>query len=170
MMIAGLFFFGAITIEDLLHKNQIWIRIRSESIKNQFVAKCVADDDLLHIFYTLDAHLDFQKESRNSLWPTCCDFYKRYLAESNCSTRFCRPLPNRSAKVPFRIAVAKVRQKIHISKFFHYFFFESLMNEEKREKESYDFPFHHETRRRNMMGIFCGWNNYDYLCMVVIRS
>ena len=25
----------------------------------------------------------------------------RYLAESNCSTRFCRPLPNRSAKVPF---------------------------------------------------------------------
>ena len=24
----------------------------------------------------------------------------RYLAESNCSTRFCRPLPNRSAKVP----------------------------------------------------------------------
>ena len=26
---------------------------------------------------------------------------KRYLAESNCSTRFCRPLPNRSAKVPF---------------------------------------------------------------------
>ena len=27
---------------------------------------------------------------------------ERYLAESNCSTRFCRPLPNRSAKVPFR--------------------------------------------------------------------
>ena len=25
----------------------------------------------------------------------------RYLAESNCPTRFCRPLPNRSAKVPF---------------------------------------------------------------------
>ena len=33
------------------------------------------------------------------LWP--CILYKRYLAESNCSTRFCRPLPNRSAKVPF---------------------------------------------------------------------
>ena len=32
------------------------------------------------------------------LWP--CILYKRYLAESNCSTRFCRPLPNRSAKVP----------------------------------------------------------------------
>ena len=27
-------------------------------------------------------------------------FVLRYLAESNCSTRFCRPLPNRSAKVP----------------------------------------------------------------------
>ena len=27
-------------------------------------------------------------------------FHLRYLAESNCSTRFCRPLPNRSAKVP----------------------------------------------------------------------
>ena len=26
--------------------------------------------------------------------------FLRYLAESNCSTRFCRPLPNRSAKVP----------------------------------------------------------------------
>ena len=31
----------------------------------------------------------------------------RYLAESNCSTRFCRPLPNRSAKVPFLICECK---------------------------------------------------------------
>ena len=30
-------------------------------------------------------------------------FSSRYLAESNCSTRFCRPLPNRSVKVPFSI-------------------------------------------------------------------
>ena len=27
-------------------------------------------------------------------------WFMRYLAESNCPTRFCRPLPNRSAKVP----------------------------------------------------------------------
>ena len=33
----------------------------------------------------------------------------RYLAESNCSTRFCRPLPNRSAKVPFFITECKGR-------------------------------------------------------------
>ena len=32
----------------------------------------------------------------------------RYLAESNCPTRFCRPLPNRSAKVPFVKCDAKV--------------------------------------------------------------
>lgn len=25
---------------------------------------------------------------------------ERYLADSNCCTRFCRPLPNHSAKVP----------------------------------------------------------------------
>ena len=47
----------------------------------------------------------------------------RYLAESNCSTRFCRPLPNRSAKVPCCLfAGAKVQQKNEITKYFCYFF------------------------------------------------
>ena len=35
----------------------------------------------------------------------------RYLAESNCSTRFCRPLPNRSAKVPLQTCECKVKIK-----------------------------------------------------------
>ena len=48
---------------------------------------------------------------------------ERYLAESNCSTRFCRPLPNRSAKVPCCLfAGAKVQQKNEITKYFCYFF------------------------------------------------
>ena len=32
----------------------------------------------------------------------------RYLADSNRRTRFCRPIPSRSVKVPFAFAVAKV--------------------------------------------------------------
>ena len=35
----------------------------------------------------------------------------RYLADSNCCLRFCRPVPNHSAKVPF--AVAKVNLLSH---------------------------------------------------------
>ena len=54
------------------------------------------------------------------LWP--CILYKRYLAESNCSPRFCRPLPNRSAKVPFTIVCAKVVQIIVMRKFLGMFF------------------------------------------------
>ena len=51
------------------------------------------------------------------------DGEERYLAESNCSTRFCRPLPNRSAKVPCCLfAGAKVQQKNEITKYFCYFF------------------------------------------------
>ena len=51
------------------------------------------------------------------------EFQMRYLAESNCSTRFCRPLPNRSAKVPCCLfAGAKVQQKNEITKYFCYFF------------------------------------------------
>ena len=35
--------------------------------------------------------------------PFCKDFlFARCLAESNRSTRFCRPLPNRSVKTPCR--------------------------------------------------------------------
>ncbi len=48
-------------------------------------------------------------------------FLLRYLAESNCSTRFCRPLPNRSAKVPkccSLFAVAKVGIINHSAKCF----------------------------------------------------
>ena len=48
-------------------------------------------------------------------------FLSRYLAESNCSTRFCRPLPNRSAKVPkccSLFAVAKVGIINHSTKCF----------------------------------------------------
>ena len=48
-------------------------------------------------------------------------FLLRYLAESNCSTRFCRPLPNRSAKVPkccSLFAVAKVGIINHSTKCF----------------------------------------------------
>ena len=54
---------------------------------------------------------------------TLADGEKRYLAESNCSTRFCRPLPNRSAKVPCCLfAGAKVQQKFELTKYFCYFF------------------------------------------------
>ena len=35
-------------------------------------------------------------------------FLWRYLADSNRRTRFCRPIPSRSVKVPFAFAVAKV--------------------------------------------------------------
>ena len=35
-------------------------------------------------------------------------FVWRYLADSNRRTRFCRPIPSRSVKVPFAFAVAKV--------------------------------------------------------------
>ena len=49
-------------------------------------------------------------------------FLKRCLAESNRSTRFCRPLPNRSAKVPFTIVCAKVVQIIVMRKFLGMFF------------------------------------------------
>ena len=41
----------------------------------------------------------------------------RYLAESNCSTRFCRPLPNRSAKVPFPNCDAKIIHFYFLCKF-----------------------------------------------------
>ncbi len=34
---------------------------------------------------------------------------KRCLAESNRCSRFCRPVPNRSAKAPFRIGIANIR-------------------------------------------------------------
>ncbi len=34
----------------------------------------------------------------------------RYLADSNRRTRFCRPIPSRSVKVPFAFAVAKVME------------------------------------------------------------
>ena len=43
-------------------------------------------------------HLQATKKVLNLSFKTCLTW--RYLAESNCSTRFCRPLPNRSAKVP----------------------------------------------------------------------
>ena len=49
-------------------------------------------------------------------------FVLRYLAESNCSTRFCRPLPNRSAKVPLFFVVAKIGQIINLTKYIAYFF------------------------------------------------
>ena len=39
-------------------------------------------------------------ENLTTLW--------RYLADSNRRTRFCRPLPSHSAKVPLWFAVAKV--------------------------------------------------------------
>ena len=46
----------------------------------------------------------------------------RYLAESNCSTRFCRPLPNRSAKVPLLNCDAKVLLFFGTAKTFVCFF------------------------------------------------
>ena len=48
----------------------------------------------------LKSKLLYRKQASKSI-----DFeaFQRYLAESNCSTRFCRPLPNRSAKVPNRL-------------------------------------------------------------------
>ena len=57
-------------------------------------------------------------------------FLKRCLAESNRSTRFCRPLPNRSVKTPnallemlyFSFAVAKVLLLFGSTKFLPNFF------------------------------------------------
>ncbi len=56
--------------------------------------------------------------------------FERCLAESNRSTRFCRPLPNRSVKTPnallemlyFSFAVAKVLLLFGSTKFLHNFF------------------------------------------------
>ena len=47
-----------------------------------------------------------EKQSSEIEWLL---FVLRYLAESNCSTRFCRPLPNRSAKVPLFFCGCKDR-------------------------------------------------------------
>ena len=49
-------------------------------------------------------------------------FFLRYLAESNCSTRFCRPLPNRSAKVPFRFCGCKGNNIIRYIQIFRLLF------------------------------------------------
>ena len=40
-----------------------------------------------------------KKEPHQLAWFLQCT--QRYLADSNCCTRFCRPLPSHSAKVPF---------------------------------------------------------------------
>ena len=54
-------------------------------------------------------------------------FLWRYLAESNCSTRFCRPLPNRSAKVPFLFCGAKIRLFFDCSKLLSLFMLKNLL-------------------------------------------
>ena len=41
---------------------------------------------------------------------------ERCLAESNRCSRFCRPVPNRSAKAPFPYWDCKYRNKIDMSK------------------------------------------------------
>ena len=47
----------------------------------------------------------------------------RYLAESNCCARFCRPMPNHSAKVPcFAVSGAKVGLIFELCKFFGRYF------------------------------------------------
>ena len=43
---------------------------------------------------------------------------ERHLAESNCSTRFCRPLPNRSAKMPYLLCECKGIVFIRLYKIF----------------------------------------------------
>ena len=50
----------------------------------------------------------------------------RYLAESNCSTRFCRPLPNRSAKVPLLDCECKGMNFISFHQIFLSLLFENL--------------------------------------------
>ena len=47
---------------------------------------------------------------------------ERHLAESNCSTRFCRPLPNRSAKMPYLLCECKGILFIWLYKIFASFF------------------------------------------------
>ena len=68
-----------------------------------------------------------RKKGNSNEWISF--FLKRCLAESNRSTRFCRPLPNRSVKTPCRvfcyhfwIASAKVLFLFGSTKFFIYFF------------------------------------------------
>ena len=51
----------------------------------------------------------------------------RYLAESNCSTRFCRPLPNRSAKVPFVFLRCKDNTFSRTQQIFSVFFYHKLL-------------------------------------------
>ena len=46
---------------------------------------------------------------------------ERYLADSNRRTRFCRPLPSHSAKVPFDFASAKLQQVFGTAKHIAYF-------------------------------------------------
>ena len=57
------------------------------------------------------------KNKKEGSWKTSF-FLWRYLAESNCSKRFCRPLPNRSAKVPLRFCVCKITKTFSTSKTF----------------------------------------------------
>ena len=57
---------------------------------------------------------------------TLADCEKRYLAESNCSTRFCRPLPNRSAKVPLLDCECKGMNFISFHQIFLSLLFENL--------------------------------------------
>ena len=48
--------------------------------------------------------------------------FERYLADSNRRPRFCRPIPNRSGKVPnLRIASAKVLLFFELTKYFLFF-------------------------------------------------
>ena len=59
---------------------------------------------------------DMQNKKRNygkqKRKPFLKDFlFSRCLAESNRSTRFCRPLPNRSVKTPCRIHFAVISDK-----------------------------------------------------------
>ena len=42
----------------------------------------------------------YGKQKKETLFLKGFPFFARCLAESNRSTRFCRPLPNRSVKTP----------------------------------------------------------------------
>lgn len=48
-------------------------------------------------------------------------FYWRCLAESNRPARFCRPLPNLSAKAPFLYCIAKVVFNFNLTKYYQSF-------------------------------------------------
>ena len=57
--------------------------------------------------------------------------FLRCLAESNCCSRFCRPVPNRSAKAPFCLRTAKISINFLTCK--NYFRMSAIMSRASRQ-------------------------------------